>query len=94
MRFSNIWPFIFVLTMLAGCSRDPLDVDVSDIEPEIHFHRLDRELFNLDPTAGSTQTAELVAKYGDFFSAYTNGVLRLGDPSSEALPYAVAQFIT
>lgn len=94
MRFSNIWPFIFVLTMLAGCSRDPLDVDVSDIEPEIHFHRLDRELFNLDPTAGSTQTAELVAKYGDFFSAYTNGVLRLGDPSSEAFPYAVAQFIT
>lgn len=94
MRFFRIWPCIFSLTFLAGCDQDPLDVDVSNVEVDLEFHRLDQELFALDPTAGMTDTKELSAKYGEFFTAYTNGVLMLGDPESEAFAYSVAQFIT
>lgn len=80
--------------MLWGCQSDPLDVDVSNIEVELTFKRLDQDLFSLNPAAGMTETEALNEKYGEFLVDYCEGVIRIGDPRSESFKYAVSQFIT
>jgi hypothetical protein len=94
MRFSLIAAVLAALIVLNGCNNDPLDVDVSSLEPEMVFKRLDQDLFALNPASGQTDTEELKEKYGDFLNDYSLGILQLGDPKSEGFEYAVAQFIT
>ncbi|MCB9187106.1 MAG: hypothetical protein H6601_10230 [Flavobacteriales bacterium] len=94
MRFSLIGAFFPLLLILSGCNNDPLDVDVSSLNPHLTFKRLDQDLFALNPAAGKTDTESLRAKYGDFLTDYCVGVLRIGDPGSESFSYSVAQFIS
>lgn len=78
----------------ASCNNDPLDVDVSSLDPNLTFKRLDQDLFKLNPAAGQTETASLYTEYGEFLVDYCEGVLRIGNPESASFPYSVAQFIT
>ncbi|MBI1286833.1 MAG: hypothetical protein GC178_04570 [Flavobacteriales bacterium] len=94
MRISRHWPIILSILALMGCNSNPLDVDVSHIEVNMGYGRLDQELFALDPTAGKTDTKTLQDKYGEFFTLYSEGVLQLGNPEDGSFPFAVAQFIT
>lgn len=94
MRITLTGAFALLLFLLSGCHNDPLDVDVSTVNIEVTFKRLDQDLFSLNPAAGQTNTAELYAKYGQFLVDYSEGVLRIGNPESESYSYAVAQFIT
>ena len=93
----RIWRLGLVLITLfgfAGCNSDPLNVDVSSLDPELTFKRLDQDLFNLNPASGQTNTEALYQEYGDFLTDYCDGVLRIGNPESESFQYSVAQFIT
>jgi gliding motility-associated lipoprotein GldB len=83
-----------VAVALGSCNTDPLDVDVSKIKVEMEFKRLDIDLFALDPTEGRTDTRQLQADYGAFFTDYCEGVTRIGSPSDPGFDYSVAQFIT
>ena len=94
MRFSLIGATLSISLLFAGCNQDPLDVDVSDLDPQLEFKRLDQDLFALNPAAGQTDTDQLYGKYGDYLVDYTQGVLRIGHPESESFGYSVAQFIT
>jgi gliding motility-associated lipoprotein GldB len=94
MRITLTGAFALLLFLLSGCHNDPLDVDVSTVNIEVTFKRLDQDLFSLNPAAGQTNTAELYTKYGQFLIDYSEGVLRIGNPESESYSYAVAQFIT
>lgn len=94
MRFLLIGASLAFLFILQGCNNDPLDVDVSRLEPKLEFKRLDQDLFALNPATGQTETEELKAKYSDFLTDYCVGVLRIGNPESESFGYTLAQFIT
>ncbi len=94
MRITLTGAFVLLLFLLSGCHNDPLDVDISTVNVEITFKRLDQDLFSLNPAAGQTNTAELYNEYGQFLVDYSEGVLRIGSPESESYSYAVAQFIT
>ena len=94
MRFSLLVELISFVLSFSGCKYDPLDVDVSNVEMELEFQRLDQDLFALNPAAGQTNTDVLYDNYGDFFVDYCEGVLRIGNPETEGFQYSVAQFIT
>lgn len=94
MRFSLIGSLLFISILFSGCDQDPLDVDVSNLQPNLEFKRLDQDLFALNPADGQTETDALYAKYGEFLVDYSQGVLRIGHPESGGYDYAVAQFIT
>lgn len=94
MRIWQLVACICFILLFNACNNDPLNVDTSHLKPNLTFKRLDQDLFALNPAAGKTDTKQLRDKYGDFLYAYSQGVLRLGDPESESYPYAVAQFIT
>ena len=94
MRFSLLGALILLLLSFSGCNQDPLDVDVSNIDLELEFLRLDQDLFALNPAAVQTNPDALYGQYGDFFADYCEGVLRIGNPETEGFQFAVAQFIT
>ncbi len=94
MRFSLSGTILSLILILAGCQTDRLDVDVSDLNPELTFKRLDRDFFELNPAAGQTNTEALQEKYGEFLVDYCEGVLQIGNPTSPSFNYSVAQFIT
>ncbi len=79
---------------MAGCNSDPLNVDVEDKEVELTFKRLDKDIFELNPAAGQTNTDQLYDKYGQFLIDYSEGVLQIGHPEADNYQYAVAQFIS
>ncbi len=82
------------ISILSGCNSDPLDVNVNNIEVDLKLKRLDIDLFNLNPSAGQTDTKALEKKYGQFFTDYCEGVLQIGNPETPSFSYSVAQFIT
>lgn len=94
MRITLTTVLILFTFIISGCKKDPLDVDVTGIDVQLEFKRLDQDLFALNPSAGQTNTDALHEKYGDFFTDYSEGVLRIGNPESEGFQYAIAQFIT
>lgn len=83
-----------MLFVLVGCNSDPLDVDVKNSEVNLEFKRLDQDLFQLNPSAGETNTDEVYAEYGQFLVDYCEGVVQIGNPEDESFPFAVARFIT
>lgn len=94
MRFALPVVLALFVLLLARCKQDPLSVDVSNVDLQVDFKRLDQDLFSLNPAAGQTNTDEIYRKYGDFFVDYCEGVLRIGSPEAEGFQYSVAQFIT
>ena len=41
----NITPLFVFFLLFTACESNPLDVDVSKIEVDLKFHRLDQDLF-------------------------------------------------
>lgn len=79
---------------LSACTDDPLDVNLSGLEVQLDFKRLDQDLFELNPAAGQTEVDPIKEKYGDFLRDYCEGVLRIGSPDDPSFPYSISQFIT
>lgn len=79
--FHNIKKTFFLLffsLFWVGCSHNPLDVDVSDIECEIKIDRLDLEFMNLTIDKFPVLNQKWHKEYGDFYEIYLNVLLRVG----------------
>ncbi|MDD4150439.1 MAG: hypothetical protein PHE33_10465, partial [Bacteroidales bacterium] len=57
-------------------NRNPLDVDVSDIELNLELERFDRELLDVDNSWKAIES--LQDRYGDFFEIYNNEIISIG----------------
>ena len=94
MRHSLVGATLMISLLFGACNSERLDADVSQLDPELKFERLDQDLFALNPADGETDTDLLYGKYGDFLVDYAQGVLRIGHPQSASFGFSVAQFIT
>ncbi len=83
-----------VIFGLNSCGSDRFDVDVSEVNVNLEWNRLDREFFQLRPNNYELQQAELTAKYGSFYKRYVENVLQLGMLDDPALKYSVASFLS
>lgn len=74
MRYS----FLFITTALlvSGCSRNSLDVDISNITTEpLKVHRLEKDLHQLTEQNFDEKSAELKSSYGDYYEHYVMNFL-------------------
>jgi hypothetical protein len=67
---------------------------VKNSQVNLEFKRLDQDLFQLNPSAGETNTDDLYAEYGQFLVDYCEGVVQIGNPEDEGFPFSVSRFIT
>jgi gliding motility-associated lipoprotein GldB len=88
--FSTLKPLItlVILTLFISCGNNPLDVDVSEIDVTLEVKRFDVDLF--DTTLNKPENLNI--KYGVFFQAFTEQVIRIGAVDHPSTAYQLTQF--
>jgi hypothetical protein len=77
-----------------SCHRNPLKIDVSDIDINLNIKRLDLDLFKITPDNSKVKIPELQKEYGKFFDAYNENIIGLGNPSDSLYPTYLNSFLT
>ncbi|MEI7831054.1 MAG: hypothetical protein WCI31_14850 [Prolixibacteraceae bacterium] len=88
--------FMFLISLLfalTACHRNPLKVDVSNINLTMKIGRLDQDLFTV--TRGNIKQAipALQEKYGAFFSLYNKEILAIGNSTDSLYADYLITFI-
>ncbi|MFA8432922.1 MAG: hypothetical protein ACEPOZ_00245 [Marinifilaceae bacterium] len=83
---------LLAVFVLMGCNRNPLKVDVSDIEMDITVWRFDQDLFAVK-NKESQELDQLSRKYGAYFDLYNYKVIQLGDPKDPRYPEYLQKFL-
>ena len=78
----------YTLLFVVSCKPDRRDVDVSQVDINIHALRLESDL-----AANADNLFWLKAKYGSFFDLYTYQILQLGTPDTVLLKTRLKDFI-
>ena len=83
---------MMMVLLLAGCGRNPLDVDISGITEEVSIIRFEQELLSPDNQPMEELLPALAEKYPDFTPLFTDQVLRVGLPEEEGTVEGIAAF--
>ncbi|HDR51315.1 MAG TPA: hypothetical protein ENN90_06805 [Mariniphaga anaerophila] len=89
--------YFFLITLiifLASCNRNPLKVDISDIDTEIEIVRFDQELFELPLQDTLAELTTLRNKNPEFFDLFTWRVIGVGGIQEEHFPKIMGEFLT
>jgi hypothetical protein len=70
---------LLMMLILSACHRNPLNINVSNIESNLRILRLDQDLFTVTPENIQLVVPELEKKYRSFFDIYNKEVLAIGD---------------
>ncbi len=88
-----ILPIILIAVVLS-CERNPLKVDISNIEEEVEIVRFDKELFSLPLKDTLEEFTALHERYPEFFDLFTWKVINAGGLSQDFFPHAMGEFLT
>jgi hypothetical protein len=82
-----------IALMLAGCRKNPMEVDISGINANITLERFDRDLFEMDQDTMDRAIGALYRVYGDFFDVFNVHVINIGLASSRMYSSYLSMFI-
>ncbi|UTW64348.1 hypothetical protein KFE98_09470 [bacterium SCSIO 12741] len=85
----KLFPILLLITSCVGGSKRP---DVSQIEVDLRWSRLDRELF-AKKYSMEEKVPALKVKYGNFFSQYVESILNVGAVNDPLLPSVLKDFV-
>ena len=86
--------FMGVMALLFfSCKRNPLKVNISDIEKEVEVVRFGEQLFNLEGKDTLQMLTELSNAYPDFFNLYTYRVIQVGGIGDEDFKDFISLFL-
>lgn len=90
----NITPLIVFFLIFTACDTNPLEVDVSEIDVDLKFHRLDQDLFNAKSVKELNQVNKnYIDKGGELYEFYTIEMLRAGSPYDDSIGVYLDYFI-
>ena len=93
MKVRNFSFLIFILFLLA-CQRNPLNVNIRNIDLEIKIERFEKELFTMETDTLAEGISYLSDKYRDFFDIFSFHVINIGMPADDAFAGYLAMFLT
>ena len=86
---------ILIALLAAGCSSDPLDVDVSGIEVDIAFERFDEAMFAAtSPAEMKKINDDLIKRGGELYEFYVYDMLRAGSVYDDSVGNYLYYFVT
>ncbi len=87
--------YLFILFVLfIGCKSNPLDVDVSNIDVDIKYHRFDLELSNAQSVDDLKSINKKLYKIGgELYEFYTIEMLLAGNPKDDSIAYFLDYFV-
>lgn len=90
----KLFSLLLVLAVLLSCQSNRLKVDVSSVDLTLKLSRLDHELFAVNSQNIATQLPQIQKSYGQFFEAYNENVLGLGNSTDPAYENYLKTFLT
>jgi hypothetical protein len=87
-----IWIFLLAIT-LYSCNTDPLKVDVSDIEVNTAFYRIDSVLYGNKPDKVHDILQAMYPEHQSFLDVYTENILQLGKVGSSTMEKNLQMFL-
>ena len=95
MRY-KIFIFYSILTviLLASCKSNKLDINVSNINPELKIIRFDDALFNISTLNSESEIKGLRNYNSDFFDLFTYRMIRIGGINEESFYENLNTFIS
>ncbi|MBD3638692.1 MAG: hypothetical protein HUJ25_15170 [Crocinitomicaceae bacterium] len=86
---------IFLSIIFTGCSSDPLDVDVSDIEFSMEFERFEQKMFEVKSEKEMFElNQELIEIGGELYEFYVYEMLRSGSVYDDSVGVYLYYFVT
>jgi hypothetical protein len=85
---------LYFLTILAGCSENRLDVDVSGIDVEVNIERLDESWKAMTPVSFRSKHPVYIQQYGPLYQHYIEDVLQMGSVDDSNLFASIRSFVT
>jgi hypothetical protein len=86
--------FFSLVFCAVGCNLFNNAPDVSDIEVESDLIPFYEELFAIPPENTDEYTEELQKKYGDYFTAYCEGIIGVGKPGNKEFSENLGRFLS
>lgn len=87
--------FFFCLTLLlSSCNRNPLKINVSDVELNLRMMHFDADLLKLKHDEVKPAIPVLKERYGDFFDIFTYRMIGIGGADQENFPEMLYSFIS
>ncbi|MDA3817321.1 MAG: hypothetical protein PF486_08085 [Prolixibacteraceae bacterium] len=87
-----LWIFLLAVAFYS-CNTDPLKIDVSDIEINTAFYRIDSILYGNKPDVVHDKLQSMYSKHQSFLDVYTENILQLGKVGSPALKKNLQMFL-
>jgi hypothetical protein len=93
MRTTKTILFVLIISIIFfSCKRNPLTVDISNIDKEIEVVRFEKKLFS--ETDSLKSMVKLYNNYPDFFNLFTYKVINIGGINDEMFPDLMNRFLT
>lgn len=84
---------LILLVFICACNRNPLKINVKDIDLEIKIQRFDKELFEMETDTLQAGISYFSERYTDFFDVFSYHVINIGLPSEREYPGYLAMFL-
>lgn len=91
----KILPFLYISALIfsVGCSNHPQTPDVSHIQADFELVPFYEDLFSIHPDSIAEHTISLQKKYGQYLDAYSEGVIKVGNPDSKDFAQNMSRFL-
>ncbi|WP_340114467.1 hypothetical protein [Maribellus mangrovi] len=88
-----VFLLIMLIVVLSACKRNPLKVDISDIQSEAEIVPFGELLFNIEEGDTLEAIAKLSNEYPDFFNLFTYRIIRIGGIGDQDFPELMKTFL-
>lgn len=82
-----------IAVIMIACVRNPLKINVSDVDLDLRIRHLDHDLLKLNKDQISERLPELKAAYGEFFSIFTYEMIAIGGDEQENFVEMLNSFV-
>lgn len=91
---NKFYLIIFLSFVIASCSGDKLDVDVSNVEVDLKFERFEKEMFEGNtPEEMAKINQNLIEKGGELYEFYVYEMLRAGSVYDDSIGTLLSFFV-
>lgn len=86
--------FFCLAAILVSCTRNPLKINVSNVELELKIKHLDHDLLKLEKGEIEQAIPELKASYKEFFDLFTYRMIGIGGAEQEDFSQMLGAFVS
>jgi len=94
MNFTKVLLLMLLSAFLLSCTPNRWDVKISDVEISMNYQRFDIDLFTANRDSIWQSVPKWKDKYGNFFEAYNQQIIKIGSSSSMDYDEKLKFFLT